>query len=608
MNSSHPRRRLRAGAAFFKAARRQARQLQLLQNASHQIAAALDVDVVLERLVEAIYSSLGYRLVSAALVEGDYLVFRNAMATPGTALVPLPDAIPLNGPGLTVWAVRSAAPALAGDVNSDARYLLRAEFSGTRSELAVPMRGRFEVLGVIDVQSDQPQAFDKGDLELLATLAEHAATAIENARLYEAARERSRELEQLYQNERMLLSDMENSYNELLQTLTELERRDEQLRRTEQLSVLGELASGVAHDFNNLLAGILGNIQLLLLDEIDAERRRMLGVIEQAAQDGATTVRRIQEFARQSERSVDDHVNLIEVIDGALAITRPRWHNLAQREGHAIRVHREIGDSRLVLGNAAELRELLINLIINAIDAMPNGGDLTLRLNQTLDTSNGPVWLRTERWVAVLEVADTGCGIPPVERERIFDSFYSTKPAGKGSGLGLAMCRQIAARHNGRIEVDSAPGQGTTFRILLPLADRAEPEAAVAPARAPVVGLRLLVVDDDASVRDVLGRILQRAGHIVTCLARAQDALAQFVPRQYDLIFTDLSLADMDGATFLREIRTLDPQITAVIVTGWGRLEENQHLSLGAAAVVSKPFSVSQILQLVDELASRDGV
>ena len=262
-------------------------------------------------------------------------------------------------------------PALVGDTSGDPRFLVLADLPTIRSELVVPMRGRFEVLGVIELQSDQLNAFDEGDLELLMTLAEYAATAIENARLYEAAQDRGRELEQLYQTEQIIRADMEHSYNELLATLMELERRNEQLRRTERLSALGELASGVAHDFNNLLAGILGNVQLLMMDETDAECRRMLGVIEQAAQDGAITVRRIQEFARKSERHLVDTVNLIEVIDGALAITRPRWHNLAQREGRAIRVCREVGDPLLVLGSAAELRELLINLIINAIDAMP---------------------------------------------------------------------------------------------------------------------------------------------------------------------------------------------------------------------------------------------
>ncbi|MDQ2997333.1 MAG: GAF domain-containing sensor histidine kinase, partial [Chloroflexota bacterium] len=399
---SSPRRRLRA-TPLRAASSRQARQLRLLQDVSHQIAAALDVDVVLERLVQAISSSLGYPFVTAALVEDGYLVTRHIIAPPGFELLPLPDKLPLDGPGVSIWAVHHGQPVVCNDVSRDPRFLFRAEISSTRSEMVVPLRGRFAVLGVIDLQADHINAFDNDDLKLISTLAQYTTTAIENAHLYAAAQERSRELEQLYQNERMLLADMEHSYNELLYTLTELERRDEQIQRNGRLSTLGELASGVAHDFNNLLAGILGNTQLLILDETDVERRHMLDVIEQAAQDGAKTVRRIQEFARTSEAQAEETVNLAEVIDGALAITRPRWHNLAQREGRPIQVRCEIGAPLLVLGNAAELRELLINLIINALDALPSGGDLTLRLIERRDYVSEPARARAERHLAVLE-------------------------------------------------------------------------------------------------------------------------------------------------------------------------------------------------------------
>ena len=606
MPSQSRRRRLRAGPPLRAASSRQARQLRLLQDVSHQIAAALEVDVVLERVVKAISSSLGYPFVTAALVEDGYLVTRHIMAPPHVLLPPLPDKLSLDGPGVSIWAVHHAQAVVCNDVASDPRFLFRSELSTTRSELVVPLRGRFAVLGVIDLQADQTNAFDNDDLELISTLAEYATTAIENARLYAAAQERSRELEQLYQNERMLLADMEHSYDELLHTLTELERRDEQLQRSGRLSALGELASGVAHDFNNLLSGILGTTQLLILDETDVERRRMLDVIEQAAQDGATTVRRIQEFAQKSEHQDKKTVNMVEVIDGALAITRPRWQNLAQREGRSIQVRCEGDAPLLVLGNAAELREMLINLIINAIDALPSGGDLTLRLIEQSERTNELE--RAERKMAVLEVSDTGVGIPPVLHERIFDSFYSTKPAEKGSGLGLAMCRQIAARHNGRIELHSTVGQGTTFRVLLPLAPQQAqsiPEPANSP---PTPALRVLVVDNDSAVRDLLARVLQRAGHTVTGVTSAEEALEQFAPLQYDLIFADLSLGGMDGATLLGQVRALDPQIAAVIVTGWGKLEEGQHRSLGAAAVLSKPFNVAQVLQIVGQITRRDAV
>ncbi|MDQ2998073.1 MAG: response regulator, partial [Chloroflexota bacterium] len=179
---------------------------------------------------------------------------------------------------------------------------------------------------------------------------------------------------------------------------------------------------------------------------------------------------------------------------------------------------------------------------------------------------------------------------------------------GKGSGLGLAMCRQIAVRHNGRIELHSAAGLGTTFRVLLPIAQQQAPPAPAQTEPPPSLALHVLVVDDDPAVREVLARVLQCAGHAVTSVASAEEALDQFAPRQYDLIFTDLSLAGMDGATLLSHVRALDPQIAAVIITGWGKLEEGQHQALGAAAVLTKPFNVAQVLQIVSEISRRDAV
>ncbi|MBK9715790.1 MAG: response regulator [Kouleothrix sp.] len=582
--------RLRSEARRSYAARRRTRELRLLRQVARQIATAIEVDAVLDRLAQAVSMSFGYPIVRAALLEGGRLVFRGGVNPPEQPPQRGPDVVPLDGPGLSAWAARTAEPLLVGDVASDPRYLASAERAGICSELVVPLLGGAGVLGVIEIQSSRPHAFDFRDLELLQTVADVAAIAVEKARLH--------------QNERLLLEDMEHSYNELLHTLTELDRRDEQLRRGERLSALGELASGIAHDFNNLLAGILGNTQLLLLDEVDLERQRMLRVVEQAAQDGATTVRRIQEFARQTELQVYDAVGLADVIDGALAITRPRWHNLAQGEGRPIRVWRELDAAPVVLGSAAELRELLINLIINAVDAMPHGGALGLRL---AIIPAGPAAPGDSR-MAVLEVSDSGVGIPADLHERIFESFYSTKTTGKGSGLGLAMCRQIVARHGGRIELHSAVGQGATFRILLPLAEQPVAAADAAAAVAPAAALRILVVDDDEAVREVLVRILRRSGHQVALATSGAQALRQFSPRSYDLIFTDLSLSSIDGPTLVREIRARDPQIAVVVVTGWGLPDEAQRAALGAAAVIVKPFNIAEIDRVIGELARRNAV
>jgi CheY-like chemotaxis protein len=202
----------------------------------------------------------------------------------------------------------------------------------------------------------------------------------------------------------------------------------------------------------------------------------------------------------------------------------------------------------------------------------------------------------------VIEVGDTGVGIAPELRQQIFDSFFTTKPAGQGSGLGLAICQNIANIHGGRIELDSAEGIGTTFRVLLPLDEdtSAAPHTPAPPTA--VAACRVLVVDDEAAVRDVLARILRRAGHEVTVAASGEQALELFVPGQYDLLFTDLGMPGMGGAALLSQLRTRDSRLIAVVITGWSQQEYSEDTLPGAAAVIAKPFTSTQITELIGEL------
>jgi CheY-like chemotaxis protein len=235
-------------------------------------------------------------------------------------------------------------------------------------------------------------------------------------------------------------------------------------------------------------------------------------------------------------------------------------------------------------------------LIINAIDAMPSGGELTLRLDERLEPAPA------ERRLAAIEVGDTGVGIAPELQQQIFDSFFTTKPAGQGSGLGLAICQNIANLHGGRIELDSAVGVGTTFAVLLPLDEDSSAIPAAPASPTAVSACRVLVVDDEPAVRDVLARILRRAGHEVTVAASGEQALELFIPGQYDLLFTDLGMPGMGGAALLSRLRARDPRLIAVVITGWSQHEYSSETLHGAAAVITKPFTSAQITELVGEL------
>ena len=260
--------------------------------------------------------------------------------------------------------------------------------------------------------------------------------------------------------------------DELSRYIEEQERIREQFSQIEKMSALGQLASGVAHDFNNTLAGILGRAELLLRRANDPETKRGLNLIIQAATDGGKTVKRIQDFARQRR----DHDFLPVAVDQLLMdvneITRPRWKDRAQANNVHINLDLQIKTDASIMGDASELREVLVNMVFNAVDAMPEGGRLALSAEEV----DGAI---------EIAVTDTGVGMSPDVSSRVFDPFFTTK--GKaGMGLGLAVCYGIIQRHQGTVEVKSELGQGTTFRIRLPIAEtKAITEA---PEETPAAG------------------------------------------------------------------------------------------------------------------------
>jgi signal transduction histidine kinase len=253
----------------------------------------------------------------------------------------------------------------------------------------------------------------------------------------------------------------ESHVEELSRYIAEQERIREQYAQVEKMSALGVLASGVAHDFNNSLASILARAELLEKHAHDPARmRRGLALIIKSAQDGARTVRRIQDFARQRQGGDFVPVDIDRLLADVGEITRPRWKNQAEAAGIQIRLSVGAGAGAVVMGDESELREVLVNLVFNAVDAMPEGGRLSLCSESTPED-------------AVITVSDTGVGMAEEVSARIFDPFFTTKGV-QGMGLGLAVGYGIVTRHGGRIDVESRLGAGTTFRITLPAA--ASPE------------------------------------------------------------------------------------------------------------------------------------
>ena len=395
----------------------------------------------------------------------------------------------------------------------------------------------------------------------------------------------------------------ENHVKELSHYIAEQERIREQFSQMEKLSALGELASGVAHDFNNTLAGILGRAQLLQRTNDLEKIQRGLDIIIKTAEDGAKTVKRIQDFARQRRDHNFELVSIDQILLDASEITRPRWKNCAEASNIHITVNLQIGSDAMVMGDDSELREVLVNMVFNAIDAMPEGGTLSLST-------------RTDGDSVLIKVIDTGVGMYPEVRSRIFDPFFTTK--GKaGLGLGLAVSFGIIRRHGGTIDVESQYGSGTEFRITLPIARIAEkietkpvePEVAPRVTAAPVNDsferspTRLLVVDDEDFVRDLLREILEGEHCDVCVAASGSEALSLFKEKEFDGVFTDVGMPGMSGWELAREIRQLNKWIPIAVITGWGEaVGSNEQKAAGVDWVVAKPFTADRIAELVQDI------
>jgi PAS domain S-box-containing protein len=375
----------------------------------------------------------------------------------------------------------------------------------------------------------------------------------------------------------------------LEQALADVQHTQEVMIRQERLKALGQLASGIAHDFNNALSMIIGFTELLLSD-VDAiddpqKRRAHLHLIHSAAQDAAGVVGRLRELSRPRVASADlPPVQINDLVAQAISLSQPRWRDQAQASGQTIRVSAELGQVPRIGGRAAELREALANLIINAVDAMPRGGTLTLRT-------------RLDEATVVVEVSDTGTGMPQEVRDRIFDPFYTTK-GDRGTGLGLAMVQGIVEQHHAEISVTSEVGVGTTFVMrFAALPDRAdaEPEPArPAPRRAR--GLRVLLTEDEPSLRQILSSYLKVDGHSIEAAGNGQEALAKYQPGAFDLVITDRAMPEMGGDALASELRRRGSTTPVIMLTGLGDLMNDVgERPDGVDLVVAKPVTLAEL-------------
>jgi signal transduction histidine kinase/ActR/RegA family two-component response regulator len=377
----------------------------------------------------------------------------------------------------------------------------------------------------------------------------------------------------------------------------EHEHQRERAAHAEKMAALGELSFGVAHNVNNTLTGILGRAQLLLRTTDPEKMAAGVQLIVKSAEDGAQIIKRIQNFARQRPNREFEAVSVADLLRDVGEMTRPRWES--RPEATAIRLPLYADSTAQVMGDPVELREVLVNIIFNAVDAMPNGGEIRMSAQETNDS-------------VILTVVDTGTGMPPEVKSRLFDPFFTTKGKG-GTGMGLAVSFGIVRRHNGSIEVDSELGHGTTFRISLPLATGAASKSSRLGSSASDVGtgkqrVRVLVVDDEAAVREVLTEALRAEGCEVVAAENGQSALTFYDAHEgaFDAVFTDIGMPEMSGWELATAIRRRSETVSLAIVSGWAdAISRDTRNAVKADWVVAKPFDISRISEIANELAER---
>jgi signal transduction histidine kinase/ActR/RegA family two-component response regulator len=446
-------------------------------------------------------------------------------------------------------------------------FTQRLAAGALRSMVAVPLLVEGKVFGVLVAARHAAHAFSSGECEFLMQLSEHVALAAQQAQLYQA---------------------LQSAYEDLRQT-------QQAVVQQERLRVLGQMASGIAHDINNAISPISLYSESLLEREtnLSAAGRGQLQVIQRSIHDVAATVARMREFYRQREPQMTlSPVLLNEIVGQVVELTKVRWNDIPQQRGHVIDVKIELaGELPVVMGAESEIREALTNLLFNAVDAMPEGGTLTLR---TRAGESGRVHL---------EVADTGIGMEEAARSRCLEPFFTTKGE-RGTGLGLAMVYGMVQRHSADLVIDSAVGKGTTIGLIFTEAVAEAPDPPSFLAAVPT-GLRLLLVDDDPVLLKSLRDTLEGDGHTIVTANGGREGIDAFraahdARQDFSAVITDLGMPYVDGRQVASAVKALSSTVPVLLLTGWGkRLQTEGDLPVHVDRVLAKPPRLRELREVL---------
>jgi signal transduction histidine kinase/ActR/RegA family two-component response regulator len=391
----------------------------------------------------------------------------------------------------------------------------------------------------------------------------------------------------------------------------ELHRSQRHIIEQERLNAVGKMASGLAHDFNNALVPISGYAEMLLehpdILQDSAKSTKYLKLIMTGVEDAASVVSRLREFYRKREEGEAYRpLSLNQMVEQAVALTRPRWRDEALGSGRTILVEADLRPVPRILGSESEMRELLTNLIFNAVDAMPEGGMIRIRtgIREASVSEETPMAPRAPQ--VFLEVSDTGTGMTEDVRRRCLEPFFSTKGE-RGTGLGLPMVYGIVKRHRGTMDIESTVGKGTTFIVLVP-ADTSQSREVKERTQAPAGPLHVLVVDDEPIARDVLSEYLMGDGHTVDTAANGREGFEKFKAGRYAVVITDRAMPEVGGDQLAAMVKEQAPDTPVILLTGFGDLMNAAgEKPDGVDMVVKKPIRLATLREVLAKMTSGPG-
>jgi signal transduction histidine kinase/ActR/RegA family two-component response regulator/HAMP domain-containing protein len=559
-------------------------RISLLNQITYAIAERQDLHSILDIVVQQLEEKLPADYASAYFYDPITEIFRLIVRGPKGAMMAaelnIPDVIPL---AQTVF-----APCLENKVvyvpdlsKQNSVIGQKAAMAGYYSSLGTPLTVEGKLIGILVLTRQPRDGFSEAECGFMLGLSAHVALAVRQVQLYQ---------------------DLQSAYDELRQT-------QQAIMQQERLKALGQMASGIAHDINNALSPIIGFSDLIVQmhPDLSPSGKKHLSYIKTAGEDIAHIVQRLRDFYRPRGPELLRMLNLNDLVGQVVDMTRPRWRDIPQSLGTMIEVKMDLDPNVPdFAGIEAEIRETLTNLIINAVDAMPQGGAITVRSRDARFgvTEDGHISDHV-----VMEIIDTGIGMDEKTRQRCFEPFFSTKGK-RGTGLGLAMVYGVMERHEGKIEVDSELGKGTTIRLIFPVI-KIEGETSAEGEEILPGPFHILCVDDEPPLRELIREMLERDGHKIEVTDGGRAGIEAFRAAQgrnqpFDAVITDLGMPYVDGREVAATVKRESPATPVIMLTGWGAFMKKDSASPSQVdGILSKPPHVAEIRAILRKIVKK---